>query len=135
MTTIADAIPIEKFIHQPFEDPGSEIRLICVNPPKTGTDEFDCTTSTHAIFKARLPPYVAISYTWGDTARKRIINLEGKRVYIGENSWLALSQVRLHKLDFLLWIDILSIDQSNTKEKGIQDSFSYLSLSTRASKN
>jgi hypothetical protein len=32
MAAIEDVIPIEKFIHQLFENPGSEIRRIRVNP-------------------------------------------------------------------------------------------------------
>lgn len=52
--------------------------------------------------------------------RKHTINLDGKQLCIGHHSWTALWQVRLHRLPMLLWMDVLSIDQTNAKEKSTQ---------------
>lgn len=118
MTTIRNAGITGDFVHEPLQHPGTEIRLIHVKPSDAGIDDINCTISTHPIDNA--PPYAAISYTWGDMARHRTISLDGKRVNIGENSWMALWQTRLHNLPLPLWIDVLSIDQTNDHEKSIQ---------------
>lgn len=118
MTTIRNAGITGDFVHEPLQHPGHEIRLIHVKASDASTDDITCTISTHPIDSA--PPYAAISYTWGDTAHHRTISLDGKHASVGENSWLVLWEVRLHKLPLPLWIDVLSIDQKNDYEKSIQ---------------
>lgn len=118
MATTRNAGITGDFVHEPLRHPESEIRLIHVEPSDASTDEIACTISTHPIDNA--PPYAAISYTWGDMTCYGTISLNGKHVKIGENSCLVLWQVRLHKLPLPLWIDVLSIDQTNDYEKSIQ---------------
>lgn len=122
MATIRDAEITGDFVHEPLEHPQDEIRLIQVDLSDKDS-EIICTTLTCPI--KRPVPYLAISYTWGDISQKRVIQVNGKQVIVGYNSWLALWQARLHLIANRspatpLWIDILSIDQSNDDEKSIQ---------------
>jgi hypothetical protein len=48
--------------------------------------------------------------------------INGKRLNVGHNNWLALWQARLHRLlqPLLIWMDVLSIDQANHTERSSQ---------------
>jgi hypothetical protein len=118
MATIRDAGIIGDFIHEPLKDPHNEIRLVLIQPSEDRDHAVECTVSTYTLSKA--PPYVAISYTWGDMTKKRMIRINDKEIRVGYNSWLVLWQARLHRIAQYLWIDILSIDQANDYEKSIQ---------------
>jgi hypothetical protein len=77
------------------------------------------------------PPYVAISYVWGDPSIKKHVDLPDGAIGITESLNLALGDV-LHCLQdqkhgnfwhdrtVHIWADALCIDQRNTKEKNIQ---------------
>jgi hypothetical protein len=118
MATIRDAGISGDFIHEPLFDPGAEIRLIRVHPSGDKESQIWCTISTHSLNDS--PPYIATSYTWGDSGKRRWIWVNELQVSIGYNSWLALWQARLHRIQQPLWIDVLSIDQTNDYEKSIQ---------------
>lgn len=118
MAATRDAGITRDFTHEPLDNPRTEIRLVHVNLFGESDDEIECTISTHAVFD--VPPYTAISYTWGNMNPKQTINLNGKRLCIGYNSWLVLWQTRLHQLTNPIWMDVLSIDQENPFEKSIQ---------------
>lgn len=118
MATIRDAGITGDFVHRPLLDPESDIRLVQVDLSGERDGEIQCTITPYAADKA--PPYVAISYTWGDMSYTRSISVNGKKLSIGLNSWMVLWQARLHQLASPLWMDVLSIDQANDVEKGIQ---------------
>jgi hypothetical protein len=129
MTTLRDAGIYGDFVHEPLSNPQREIRLVQVEPPDKDQDDSEiyCTISAHQFkpyaYKDPPPvPYIAISYIWGDTSKKRGIWINKKRLNIGHNSWLAIWQARLHcpQQPLRLWIDVLSIDQANDNEKSVQ---------------
>lgn len=95
MAIIRDAGIIGDFIHEPLQDPSTEIRLVHVNPSGEQDDDIRCTVLTHSLNNP--PPYIAISYTCGDISNKRKIYIEGKQLWIGHNSWTVLWQARLHR--------------------------------------
>jgi hypothetical protein len=118
MRTFRDAGITGDFVHEPLQYPMSGIRLVHIKPSDVPGDEIECTITTHDL-SDRLP-IAAISYTWGDMARTREIMLNGKRTSVGENSWLVLWQARLHKIPLSVWINVLSINQADSFEKGLQ---------------
>jgi hypothetical protein len=118
MRTFRDAGITGDFVHEPLQDPKNVIRLIHIKPSDAKNDEIECTISAHTLSDA--PPFAAISYTWGEMARMRDIRLDDKQLSIGENSWLVLWQARLHNIPLPVWIDVLSINQSDDDEKGSQ---------------
>ena len=120
MATIRDASISGDFIHEPLSNPQAEIRLIQVDLFGDKDSKIRCTISIHPLSDP--PPYVAISYTWGNNSMMREIWIDEKRLNIGHNSWLALWQARLHRVQepLQVWIDVLSIDQANYFEKSIQ---------------
>jgi hypothetical protein len=119
MRTFRDAGIAGEFVHKKLHSPESQIRLIHIKPSDDArNDEIECTISTHTLSPAL--SFAAISYTWGDMIGMRDIRLDGKQLSIGENSWLVLWQARLHRCPLPLWIDVLSIDQSDDDEKNSQ---------------
>jgi hypothetical protein len=68
MATIRDAGTTGDFPHRPLRDPENEIRLVQVDRSRGEDSEIQGTTNAHSILDS--PPYVAISYTWGDLSEK-----------------------------------------------------------------
>jgi hypothetical protein len=75
------------------------------------------------LFKSKLAlpediqEYAALSYTWGSESTPCDIIMNGTKTEVTTNLYLALQDLRLQEKDRILWIDALSIDQSNEKEK------------------
>jgi hypothetical protein len=67
------------------------------------------------------PPYIALSYVWGQepTIQRVFINSEGS--FIRPNLFYALQRIRsLHESRFHIWTDSLCIDQQNDTERNAQ---------------
>ncbi|KAI8933434.1 hypothetical protein NX059_010048 [Plenodomus lindquistii] len=78
------------------------------------------------LFHARLQDiedsieYEALSYTWGDAGPKNFVWIDDKLLEVTANLFAALSHLRRQHEDRILWIDAISIDQVNDKERGHQ---------------
>jgi hypothetical protein len=84
MAIIKDAGISGDFVHEPLSDPQAEIRLVQIDLSGDKDSEIHCTISTFP--SDNTPPYITISYTWGDTSRLREIWINGKRLNVGHNS-------------------------------------------------
>ncbi len=87
-------------------EPGSENDLICcsLQPYRLGD------------VKGR---YDALSYTWGSGHQQQPIVVDGKTLWVQENLWRFLHELRsAGELD--LWADAICIDQRSTEEKNQQ---------------
>jgi hypothetical protein len=96
----------------------TRIRLVKISPgPPGSTIEF----KVNICFLAQAPGYAAVSYTWGSSLGFREILIEGRPYSVPKNLWRFLDQARKlvdeKHLAGWLWIDALSIDQSNPREK------------------
>ncbi len=65
-----------------------EIRVVDIMPAKSFDEELVCYLRTVSL--AQKPNYEALSYTWGDSADQRQINLNDKPFAVTENLWTAL---------------------------------------------
>jgi hypothetical protein len=61
--------------------------------------------------------YEALSYVWGNAENKLPIYISGSRFDVTINLHSALSQLRNHSIERVLWIDAVCIDQENQAEK------------------
>ncbi|KAG9234733.1 heterokaryon incompatibility protein-domain-containing protein [Amylocarpus encephaloides] len=66
------------------------------------------------------PPYLAISYTWGDINNTKMLEIGGSSLPVGVNLWGALWALRQKDASIFVWVDALCIDQSNRDEKAQQ---------------
>ncbi|KAF2161879.1 hypothetical protein M409DRAFT_58660 [Zasmidium cellare ATCC 36951] len=78
-----------------------------------------CSTILVAIKEA--PPYVALSYAWGDPSVTKEVLLDEKRVEVTASLESALRHLK-NSVDssLALWVDYLCIDQGNEVEKAQQ---------------
>jgi hypothetical protein len=76
----------------------------------------------HCVLLSLCPTYTALSYTWGDPAKSRTIQVGGKRLVIPENLWWFLYLYKTNELEEppLFWIDAICIDQANVLERNHQ---------------
>jgi len=94
------------------------IRLVKIIPGSLG-DMIECEVSMCSLKQP--PSYTALSYTWGSPLGFREILVQGRPHCVAKNLWRFLDQARrlpdVSSLTGWLWIDALSIDQSNPQEK------------------
>lgn len=64
--------------------------------------------------------YFAVSYTWGGQPFDHSIRLNGIRVQVTRGCFDVICSFRKIMAQFTIWIDQLSIDQENEKEKSAQ---------------
>lgn len=62
-------------------------------------------------------PYDALSYTWGSTKKVAQITVNGSIMHVTSNLHTALLHLRYEKVDRILWIDAICIDQNNMAER------------------
>jgi hypothetical protein len=64
--------------------------------------------------------YCALSYTWGDATPRYCIEVDGVQRFVAKNLWQFLSGACNRGEHRWLWIDALSINQSDTEERSHQ---------------
>ncbi|GKZ31405.1 hypothetical protein AbraIFM66950_011982 [Aspergillus brasiliensis] len=64
--------------------------------------------------------YEALSYTWGSNQKPQSIVIDGCLLPVTENLHTALSYLRDHQLERILWVDAVCIDQEDEDEKNTQ---------------
>jgi hypothetical protein len=95
-------------------EPGN-IRLLKIIEGRTGSDVY-CHLEEFHIHTA--PRYIALSYTWGSRYGDHNIFVNGASLHVPKNLWRFLNHAR--DLSDWLWVDMLSINQRDVREKSIQ---------------
>lgn len=103
-------------IHSPLAD--GQIRLLRLKPANDHSAPIDC--SLFAISPTKSTQYEAVSYTWGDPKRDRVIKVNSLDFQISRNLFELLPYLRRSRSDRVLWIDALCINQENPKERPSQ---------------
>jgi hypothetical protein len=103
--------------------PGS-IRLLILSPGDASA-ELQCHLTPISLMSPESKPaaftsYDALSYTWGEPVFPRRILCRGSVIYITQNLFDALVQLRKPDKEHALWIDALCINQRDNKEKSEQ---------------
>jgi hypothetical protein len=107
--------------YRPLDRSMNEIRLLRISPQAQNA-KHKLLPACH-IFHAYLPQephYVALSWVWGDQASKRVILVDDSPVYVTTNLYDAMMALRPVSKYLVIWIDFLSIDQTNDDEKSWQ---------------
>ncbi|KAI9774770.1 MAG: hypothetical protein M1839_001637 [Geoglossum umbratile] len=92
--------------------------------------DFPIQCSIEHAFLDDKPPYVALSYTWGNSTNKKPIHVTNENgtvttLQVTQNVYAALRHIRPDLLpdvenDTLLWIDAICINQTDDDEKSWQ---------------
>lgn len=98
----------------------NEIRLVKLSPAKF-YEPITCTL-VHAPLCSTHHPYEALSYAWGCAEDQVLIKVNGKPFSVTHNLNTALRYLRKERKDneTTLWIDAISINQNDEREKTIQ---------------
>jgi len=116
---VVDRIKNESAYGQLYDRPWAQhIRLIRLLPSKHYEAPIHCE-----IFRASLnrnPDYEALSYAWGDPKITSPVYLEGVRSHVTTNLGQALRHLRYEDRERILWVDALSINQRDVRERNSQ---------------
>lgn len=105
-------------IYTPVDSTNRQIRLLFVDAGQA-PDEIRCSLLP-VYLRNDCPRYEALSYTWGRSYSPRHIFLNGSLFAITPSLYGALKRLRRNDASRVLWVDALSIDQSNIPERGKQ---------------
>ncbi|KAF2497458.1 hypothetical protein BU16DRAFT_456493, partial [Lophium mytilinum] len=104
--------------YSPLQPSKDDFRLITILEPDPARPDLISCTIRH-VSLASPPPYVALSYLWGDATRVRQIVLNGYTFGVTQHLYDALLSLREHGL-LTVWADALSINQEDVDERGQQ---------------
>lgn len=115
--TVADP---STFQHDPLNREIKSIRLMRV----LRKDDNQIRCELHNFAMDKCPPYVALSYTWGQGNDHKTIHCNSMLLRIGRNLWEFLFRYQFRAksathADYL-WIDAVSINQDDTEERNHQ---------------
>jgi hypothetical protein len=111
-------------IYTPVDSPNRQTRLLVVEAGQS-SDEIRCSLLP-VYLQNDCPEFEAPSYTWGQSYSPRHIVLNGSPFAITLSLYGALKQLRRNDVSRVLWVDALSIDQSNIPERSEQVSLMKL---------
>ncbi|RAQ44938.1 hypothetical protein AFGD_008315 [Aspergillus flavus] len=110
---------MEAFEYEPIDLEGPSFRLLLLHSG-TAPDEIECTLLQAWFDGDSACPYDALSYTWGDTEKSDYIKIDGRRLDVTTNLYLALQDMRFPNTYRVLWVDAVCINQNNEAERGHQ---------------
>ena len=105
----------EPYASEPLLEKVDSIRLVTVEPELSENGLTSCQLKTTAF--ARRPKYEALSYRWGDESTKKPILVNGIEMAVTTNLWAALQHFRTNPRGTPVWIDAVSINQSDVAER------------------
>ncbi len=93
-----------------------KVRLLILRP-----GNFDAELNCSLYVSDVAYPYDALSYVWGDeTSARETVTLDGKPFVIRHNLAVALRHLRRQKVDRMLWVDAVCINQNDIDERNRQ---------------
>ena len=106
------------YCYEPEFDSRKQIRLLSF---ATGAGSEPLVLELTAFDLSSPPPFTALSYMWGGRSGRKYITINGQSIQVRRNCYYALRQLQsAAALSIYYWIDAISIDQSNTRERGHQ---------------
>lgn len=113
------ALPTQVY-HYTYLDPTTrDIRLLVLLPSQEKSAHIKCLLTQVSLDET--PVYEALSYAWGSQSDKiGTVSLEGKPFPVTSNLEDALHHLRREEEPRTLWVDALSINQTDDEEKSHQ---------------
>jgi hypothetical protein len=122
---MSDEIALLPRLFKPLEK--DQIRILVLYPskdpnaPLVGHHELQTLAGKDGANQALgWKEYAALSYRWGDIAKRGSITLDTGQLGILLNTQLAISKIRHTKNNTRLWVDTICINQDDTREKSSQ---------------
>lgn len=110
---------ISPFKHDTLPDTAKHIRLLeILDDNYSKAIQVACRLTTWPANS--VPPYHAISYTWGEAESNTAILINDKPFSVRTNCEFVLKQARRHGQSRYYWVDAVCINQKNLEEKSKQ---------------
>lgn len=119
-STTAACTESDPYNYPPLDLHPSAIRLVVLQPSQEPDAEIVCNFCNNTLGAIDSKSYEALSYVWGDPARRRPITVGGQLFQATENLEMALRSLRRRTEERLLWIDAICINQNNIPERNEQ---------------
>jgi len=121
------SIPTEdRYVYETLDTTRRQIRLVKVYLdalyPYSVNENIKFGCAIHTYDTDKMPPYVALSYTWGAPLPVHNVWINGKRWVIRDNLYNFLksfAESEMHENEYL-WVDSLCINQKDTRERNHQ---------------
>lgn len=104
-------------IYAPIDSASLEMRLLHLHPD---THDQVIRCNLHHVSLHEQPYYETLSYCWGSSEDKPIIQLNGNDFHVTQNLYAALQRIRHPQQERTLWIDALCINQDDVAERETQ---------------
>ncbi|KAH8722793.1 heterokaryon incompatibility protein-domain-containing protein [Phaeosphaeriaceae sp. PMI808] len=110
---------MSQYCYFPLSPEPDRIRLLRLMPHEDETADIQCQLFEYSLQDSckKTHLYEALSYVWGDPDEKQPIFIDEHRFDVTANLRAALSRLRNHSMERMLWVDAICIDQANNKEK------------------
>ncbi|TVY42358.1 Heterokaryon incompatibility protein 6,OR allele [Lachnellula occidentalis] len=117
-------IEVDTYTYRPLDRAHDSIRLLRLKPADSSNSPIQPQPIHCSLFHTSLsqaPPYVALSYCWGERGSAQRIYLDNELISVTPNLKHALQRLRPSSgEDLILWVDAICINQSDIPERGIQ---------------
>ncbi|KAF2187518.1 HET-domain-containing protein [Zopfia rhizophila CBS 207.26] len=102
--------------------PGPDsIRLLRLMPHEDEATPIQCQLFNYSLHESKgSHRYDALSYVWGGSDKPQSISIDNHDLPVTANLHAALSRLRNHSFERIIWVDAVCIDQENLKERGHQ---------------
>lgn len=101
--------------------PEASVRLLRLLPDSDENSRIQCQVFTGPLLNSGSShPYEALSYVWGSEDNPQLVYIDDCELPVTRNLRAALSHLRDHFMDRIVWVDALCINQENDEEKGHQ---------------
>jgi hypothetical protein len=98
---------------------GDNIRLLRLLPNEDKDAPLYCELRNYSLQRSslRIHLYEALSYVWGDPDNTLSICVDKNQFQVTVNLYSALSRLRDHSFERIIWVDAICINQSNVEER------------------
>jgi hypothetical protein len=99
---------------------GDNIRLLRLLPNEDEATPLHCELRNYSLQKLgpRTHLYEALSYVWGNPCETLLIYVDKNQFLVTVNLHAALSRLRDHSFERIIWVDAICINQKNPEEQG-----------------
>lgn len=111
-----------RFHYEPLLPGSDSIRLLRLMPSRDKNAPIQCQLFDYSLEGSgqQRHLYEALSYVWGDWTCAKSILVNNQPLLVTANLHAALLQLRNSYLERILWVDAISINQEDLKERGHQ---------------
>ncbi|RFU27734.1 hypothetical protein B7463_g8590, partial [Scytalidium lignicola] len=107
--------------YDPVDASRREIRLLVLKPAPNFEDNINCELRKVSLYDK--PEYASLSYAWGDPSVTSQIFVHGHPFMATTSLVSALRHLRLRDAALILWVDAISINQRDLRERSQQVGF------------